>query len=401
MPSMLPDVTCADLIGMVKGGRVLNAPPEVLMDIMLREGDDSLDCWQGIYWTIKNMFLLEKPALSNVRRSGVIIACGSGPSLQDNLERLRDLQNSAYIIAAESTTEILVENGIMPHMVTPLERVDLRTHCLDGTYNHAAYGGACVVPHEPHRFNTHYLLMANTPMTQWAGVKGLVPMSAVSGGQAVLNGMALAADGTADLYLVGQDLCVVDGADHTEGYAHNSRMDMPVAVECYDGKTRTATHEWARTAQHISGCQERFGSSRIYSVTEKGCKIGGVSVRGLPGPDECEPGVETILPGAHNPVDIGRLRSLVKALPHQLEIAIKRSRSARNIRQLDPDRLIDGPNKWLLSYLLQPLYAQISIERLAPFGNKGVAVEWFADAFESIYNGLYRSIKEVADVDGA
>ena len=60
------------------------------------------------------------------------ILVAAGPSLERNVDQLRDLQDKAVIIAAQTTLGPLVSRGICPHFVTSLDFSDLSRHFFEG-----------------------------------------------------------------------------------------------------------------------------------------------------------------------------------------------------------------------------------------------------------------------------
>ncbi len=60
------------------------------------------------------------------------VLVAAGPSLQKNIDRLRELQNRAVIIAAQTTLRPLLERGIRPHFVTSLDFNEMSKHFFEG-----------------------------------------------------------------------------------------------------------------------------------------------------------------------------------------------------------------------------------------------------------------------------
>ena len=60
------------------------------------------------------------------------ILVAAGPSLAKNIDQLRDLRDSAVIIAAQTTLRPLLERGIRPHFVTSLDFSDLSRQFFEG-----------------------------------------------------------------------------------------------------------------------------------------------------------------------------------------------------------------------------------------------------------------------------
>ncbi len=92
-------------------------------------GNDILDSFTGLTNSSKNAAtLLPAPTIGDMRGyfgDTPIIAIGAGPSLRRHLPRLRELQHRCILVACDAVLHGLLDAGIDPHFVTPLERVDL------------------------------------------------------------------------------------------------------------------------------------------------------------------------------------------------------------------------------------------------------------------------------------
>lgn len=90
-------------------------------------GNDIIDSFMGLYHAAINApRLLQAPFLGESFGIGgevPIIAIGAGPSLRGHLDRLRELQERAILVACDSAYPGLVAAGVIPHFVTPLERL--------------------------------------------------------------------------------------------------------------------------------------------------------------------------------------------------------------------------------------------------------------------------------------
>jgi hypothetical protein len=90
-------------------------------------GNDIIDSFMGLYHASLNApRLLRAPFLGENFGAGgevPVIAIGAGPSLRRHLDRLRDLQERAILVACDSAFPGLVAAGIVPHFVAPLERL--------------------------------------------------------------------------------------------------------------------------------------------------------------------------------------------------------------------------------------------------------------------------------------
>ncbi len=91
-------------------------------------GNDIVDSFTGLMNAARNAHIL-LPAPSIGELGGFfgatpVISIAAGPSLARHLPRLRELQDRCILVACDAVLHGLMDAGIDPHFVTPLERVD-------------------------------------------------------------------------------------------------------------------------------------------------------------------------------------------------------------------------------------------------------------------------------------
>jgi len=367
----VPDDATLKMIANLGTGNVLGLGHTQALDTMLTNGDDSLDAFQGIYWTLKNRFLFDKPLLVDSHVDCPIVVCGSGPSLLQHLDILRKNQDNIFIVAGESTTLVLSENGIMADMVCPVERIDTRDYCMRAVEDSAWYGGLPLVPRISQRMNKHLSIVGPSQYIDWLDLDqaDLQTNCPLSGAQAVCNGNYLSVKKQAPVYLVGHDLCYIDNQSHVSGYEsfEFGTHDGPklANVLCNDGLMRDTTPEWLRTTGMLSQVVKR--RPNVYNCSSKGANFGFIETRDLPKTfADCS---KELVTGRKPNVDIGRL------LTAQARVADDAGRLMSSFSKLkcedDMDLLDilgkDNPNWNLFEIMLRPLYIQLSIlKRLEP-----------------------------------
>ena len=94
-------------------------------------GNDSTDALIGINYTTAHIpDMIESIPLKNIikeraKKTKTAIIVSTGPSLNKQLELLKQVQNHATIISVDSSYPILKAHGIKPDYVTSIERVEL------------------------------------------------------------------------------------------------------------------------------------------------------------------------------------------------------------------------------------------------------------------------------------
>lgn len=177
---------------------------------------------------LKNMFLnineiVEYPGINSLYdafkgKPAVLVA--SGPSLQSDIDKLKEIQDKALIICAQSTLKPLLLNGIRPHIVTSLERLIGVTESFNNIEPEDledVYLAACpVIPPEAYQVYTGPRLVVYRDFEHFNFLdldKGKMRIKRSSANMSFKIADALGCD---PIVLLGQDLC----------YAENSRTHV-------------------------------------------------------------------------------------------------------------------------------------------------------------------------------
>ncbi len=100
----------------------------LLGDRPLSYGNDILDSFTGVVQSAANARqILPAPTLAEMAGfygTTPVIAIAAGPSLKRHLDTLRRLRDRCILVACDAVYAGLVDAGIDPHFVTPLERTD-------------------------------------------------------------------------------------------------------------------------------------------------------------------------------------------------------------------------------------------------------------------------------------
>ena len=196
---------------------------QCLADQPYQYGNDIYDSLVGIEHASANTAaLLPAPTLGEMKGffgQRPIISIAAGPSLQDHIDELKEIQDRCILIACDAVLPGLIDAGIEPHFVTPLERVAQNAHFLakaEGT--NVIYAGLPVVP----PFGVNYFgernigVYAGDRLYDW-----LLPEAdhRINTGTStgVLSFTMAGVLGSGDVYLVGHDLAKDEQATHWTG----------------------------------------------------------------------------------------------------------------------------------------------------------------------------------------
>ncbi|MBA3937225.1 MAG: DUF115 domain-containing protein, partial [Planctomycetes bacterium] len=196
---------------------------ELLADRTQAYGNDILDSFTGLIQASRNARqLLPAPTIGELAgRFGDIpvISIAAGPSVKRRLDQLRALQDRCILIACDAALHGLLDQGIDPHFVTPLERLGNLAMFARAGESRAIYAGLPVV---------HPDVVGRFPAERTIGVycgdalyPWLVPDPGrrINAGQStgVLSVTVGAALTTGPLFLVGHDLARGENGSHWEG----------------------------------------------------------------------------------------------------------------------------------------------------------------------------------------
>ncbi len=186
-------------------------------------GNDINDSFMGLWHSARNASrILPAPSIGQV--AGVFgqtpaISVGAGPSVGAHLDELRALQDKCLIVACDSVCPGLIAAGIVPHVVTPLERSRDQAQfvaCLKDTRAIFAGISACH-PDTLAPFGDRIIyLHAMDKLYDWlAPDEHLRCLTGSSTG--VLSFYVAASLTRGPVYLLGHDLAKEDGVTHWSG----------------------------------------------------------------------------------------------------------------------------------------------------------------------------------------
>lgn len=264
------------------------------MAMLVRYGDSPQDSLTGeaqMFANLKN--IVENPGINmlyDAFRGKPAIVCGSGPSLQRELELLKEYQGKILIITAESTLWPLAKGDIYPNIVCTLER-DGRPddYFNDFDYNRLKNTYLAAVPVVPPFMYENFKgpkINAYRAFAHFSWLpfdKGMSSIGASSANMAFKLAHKL---GCNPIILIGQDLCFdrETNATHAPGYTDGTNQnylynDKQLEIMANDGKMARTTHTWRiffdNYLSDVPEYHKDVPGGEIINTSEKGVRIPG------------------------------------------------------------------------------------------------------------------------------
>ena len=214
---------------------ILRMLKEAVTNVLTLYGNDPHDSLIGIQMTLRNLStIVDNPGIEELKdkfkgKPGIVVS--TGPSLNDNVELLKGLDNKAVIVAADASVKVLLKKGIKAaHMVTSLERVIETSGLFEGLTEEDvkdSYLSACpvVVPETYANFpGDKIIVYRNFATFRWIDIpKGILEIGPSAGNMAFKILEWLGCD---PIILIGQDLAFTDDEKtHAEGTHYGEKAD--------------------------------------------------------------------------------------------------------------------------------------------------------------------------------
>ena len=216
-------------------------------------GNDIIDSFDGIRHSAANArLLLPAPSIGEMRGffgDRPVVSIAAGPSVRRHLDALRRLQDRCVLVCCDAVLHGLIDAGIHPHFVTPLERVDMVRPMLSRAAEspRTIYAGLpVVVPDVVARFAGRAIgVMCGDALYEWLDpdCRDRVNSGLSTGVLAVTVACALT---RGPVFLVGHDLAQTATDTHWDGAAFAK------------GEWAKGTQSSGRGAAPLSGYEQRL-----------------------------------------------------------------------------------------------------------------------------------------------
>ncbi len=190
--------------------------------------------------TSKNLFSIEN--LIDTRSKDEIIVVAGGPSLDDNIQFLKERIGRTIIIAVGTVLKKLVNKNIIPDYVSVLDPLKYVRNQLNGVENcevpvlmatSAYWGWGCDYKGKKYLIPIHSQLKEENDYAEQNGIK---PWDV--GGTVTLLAIKVAMwFGAKRIYLIGADFAYPNGQSHALGTSQYKKIDIEgkIPVKCVNG----------------------------------------------------------------------------------------------------------------------------------------------------------------------
>lgn len=266
-----------------------------------RIGNSILDSLLGLIHNMQNLKAIsvapDTAAMKDCFKGYPAFVVAAGPSLDKNIEYLKKVGTRGIIIAVDTIAEKLVKNGIIPHVISSVERLNVWEYFFENKppyYEHSYFVAPPVVqPAIIKAFNGRSILPMRQSVREYRWLSDILGLSedykVWMGASCVHTGIGLALHiGASPIVLVGQDLAY--GEDITKTHASGTEYDkLPMEAEIADDiltvegyygqdvKTRLIWNDFRVILENLVGDL----SIRVINATEGGARIKGTEQKSL------------------------------------------------------------------------------------------------------------------------
>jgi hypothetical protein len=214
-------------------------------------------------------------------QTAVLVA--SGPSLKENIPLVDSLQKSAYVFAAGSAVNGLINNGIYPDFTTSFDSSDINFHAH---FKETQYKGPLIIGSvvnsdilHHHKGDAVLVNIEIDELTRLAVPEAplFVPVPSV----AVFTLQVIQYMGFKTVYLIGQDLALVNGEYYSKGVHEHEytkgKIEADVFVENNAGENVGTTYQLKTFLETFVALIKTFDQEiiKVYNLSKHGAKIEG------------------------------------------------------------------------------------------------------------------------------
>lgn len=240
-------------------------------------------------WIVEPLLNLEySPGLTKIDElkdkfageKAVLVA--SGPSLRENIEAVRKLGHSAYIFAAGSSANGLLNQGVTPDFVTSFDASvrNYEAHFKDSPYRGPLIVGSIVNADilKEHKGDAIFCLEAIDDVSRMS-LSGMKPFPVLPS-VALFTLQMIYFLGFSEVYLVGQDLALSEGKYYAEGVHEHAGMQntkIELHVESNSGELVGTTHALNTFLETLVNLIQSMDKNKIkiFNLSKYGAKIEG------------------------------------------------------------------------------------------------------------------------------
>ena len=329
-------------------------------------GNSTIDGLLGVWNLTGNIVpLLTAPGIKDiVPDSCPALVIGAGPSLDKLLPMLPELRKHCLIVCADSVATKLQAAGCDPHFVTALERLNSTAQKVASYTGEATLCAMPVVPRATFTpFRKYVRVCHDDSLYSWACIgDDAIVTGSTSGTMAVAVACHLT---RGDVYLLGHDLLIDDGqyASGMTRFAHNE-PEVPCIGN--DGNSHVTKPSWMGAGSDIAWMGESLNAAgrKLFNLSA-GMGMGLRITNAVPATVHDIPDVIRYAGMKLDEPRVVRSNVVSKGrnLSDDFARLVAHAATVKAGDDLDIRSIVGEDNAEIFSYILRPLYCQMSVER--------------------------------------
>jgi uncharacterized Rossmann fold enzyme len=366
-------------------------------------GDDVIDGTQGVFNIASNASVILRAPAPLRCDSAPAIAVGGGPSVAHHLPLLRELQHKCLIVASQTSAQGLMDAGITPHLITPMERNGVMRKYTPKDAGKIVFAGAPLVHNDVMKqFKKHIYLSSADGLYNWCNSS--VDRPIFFGSSTGTTAVNVAASMTSQkIYLVGHDLSYDNQSSHWAG-SQAPRMDsykQGHLIEGNNGELLPTDFLWLRLRDQISDtCLLHPGIVNVNAFHGVGAQIPGTLSESLPNPSGLPD--FTFKLGEPNEQRIKDWRRHARLMPYHARKLRDFFDYAQDVTPKSTDIMLAGigPNAHAFAYMMVSILTQLSYECRLGEINETQCLAWLKKSthnFLTEYKEIFEQIAEFAN----
>ena len=225
-----------------------------------------------------------KTFFDNVEDKGIpIILVGAGPSLEKNVNELKNVNKRALIVACSHATELLHKNGIDVDLVAQVDMEEGHNYCsydFDNSYRMLFYTGAAKDIQAKYNGNGLYFGFDNVVFSD--SIWQSEPRYLAGGGSVITMVFSLfVSAGFTRFILIGEDLAYSDEGVSHAGTLSDDIVEEELYTESIDGKRIRTRNDWIIIREYFEKLLEMHTNVNVTDSTEGGALIRGTVIKPL------------------------------------------------------------------------------------------------------------------------
>ncbi len=207
-----------------------------------------------------------------------VVIISAGPSLNKNVEVLKQAKGKAIIMAVDKAYLTLLQHGIEPDFVVLLDVVKPLSSC--GNKPGFTTPLLCLLEGSQQIMENHagrkVVFQCSEYMTHYYEAYGKSMKDVKSGGSVSTSAFALCAvAGFKRIVLIGSNLAYDNGVSHAGGYADLYANEMELFVEDIEGKQVKTRYDWYSFLRWYENAILQMEDYDVINATEGGANIKG------------------------------------------------------------------------------------------------------------------------------